>query len=332
MARILILGGTGFVGRHIAEAALDAGHHVTLFNRGKSDPDAFAGRDVDVLIGDRTAGELGALKTGEWDVCIDVNAYVPRIVREACDALDGRAGHYTFISTGSVYAWSEKGPIDEDSPTATLDDPTTEQITNETYGPLKVLCEQAAMQAFPANCTVIRPGIVGGPHDPSDRFTYWVRRAARGGEVLVANRPRQPVQIVHARDQGDFVVKASVEKLHGQFNTVGPTEPITMRDLIEVCAEAAGVTDLELVWVDEAFLTDEGAYLPLHLPSEAGIDGLFEASSARARAAGFVNRALVDTARDTLAWDRTRDQSAAIGGMSPELEAELLSRWRGRSA
>lgn len=332
MARILVLGGTGFVGRHITDAALDAGHHVTLFNRGKSDPEAFAGRDVETLVGDRTAGDLTALKGGEWDACIDVNAYVPRIVREACDAIEGRAGHYTFISTVSVYEGGEKGPITEDSPTGTLDDPTAEDVTNETYGPLKVICEDTAMQAFPGNCTVIRPGIVAGPHDPSDRFTYWVRRAARGGKVLVPNRPDQPVQVVHARDQGDFVVKASVDKLHGQFNTVGPTETLTLQGVLEACAQAADVKDIELVWVDEDFLRAEKVFVPLYVPSKAGADGLFEASSERARTAGFVNRPIVDTARDTLDWDRTRDQSAAIGGLSAEREAEVLGRWEGRSA
>jgi 2'-hydroxyisoflavone reductase len=332
MARILILGGTGFVGRHITEAALDAGHHVGLFNRGRSNPDAFAGRDVELLVGDRSTGDLDALgKAGDWDACVDVNAYIPRVVREACDALDGRAAHYTFISTVSVYVPTEKGPIDEDSPTGTLDDPTTEEVTNDSYGPLKVLCEEAALQAFPANCTVVRPGIVGGPYDPTDRFTYWVRRMARGGEVLAPNRPDQPMQVVHARDQADFVVKASVEKLHGQFNSVGPTEPLTLAGMLEACAAAAGTaSDVSIEWVDEAFLQAEGAYLPLFLPADAGIDGLFEASSERARAAGLVNRPIVETAADTLAWDRTRDQSQAIAGMSAEREQELLARWRER--
>jgi 2'-hydroxyisoflavone reductase len=325
--RLLLLGGTGFVGRHITDAALDMGHDVTLFNRGKSDPEAFSGRNVAILVGDRSTNDLAALSSGEWDACIDVNAYIPRVVREACDALQGRVGHYTFISTVSVYEATEKGPVDEDSPTGSLDDPTTEEVTGATYGPLKVLCEEAALQAFPANCTVIRPGIVVGPHDPSDRFTYWVRRAARGGRTLIPNRPDQPVQGIHARDQGDFVVKASVEKLHGQFNTVGPTEPVTLRGMVEACVEAAGTTDFEPVWVDEAFLREERVNLPMYVPSSAGSDGLFEASSARARAAGLVNRPLVETARDTLAWDRTRDQSAPIAGLSADREAEVLERW-----
>lgn len=327
MARFLILGGTGFVGRHITEAALDAGHHVTLFNRGRSNPDAFTG--VDQRVGDRQTGDLASLEgNDEWDVCVDVNAYVPRAVHEACKVLDGRVGHYTYISTVSVYQPTEKGPVDEDFPTLTLDEPT-EQVDNRTYGPLKVLCEEAALEAFPANCTVVRPGIVAGPYDPTDRFTYWVRRGAQGGEVLAPNRPAQPVQVVHARDQADFVVKASVEGIHGQFNSVGPTEPLTLRGMIEACAEAAG-SSVTIEWVDEEFLREQQAGVPLYVPSAAGVDGLFEASSARARAAGLVNRSIVETARDTLAWDRTRDQSQAIGGMSREREAELLAAWRAR--
>lgn len=330
MARILMLGGTGFVGRHITEAALDAGHHVGLFNRGQTNPEAFAGRDVEHLAGDRRAGDLAALSTsGDWDACVDVNAYVPREVREACDALDGRVGHYTYISTVSVYVPSEKGPIDEDSPAGTLDDPTTEDVSNETYGPLKVLCEEAALQAFPANCTVIRPGIVAGPYDPTDRFTYWVRRMAQGGEVLAPNRPDQPMQVVHARDQAEFVVKASVERIHGQFNSVGPTEPLTFAGMLDACAAAAGTAgSVTVEWVDEAFLQGEGVYLPLWLPSSSGMDGLFEASSERARAAGLANRSIVDTAADTLAWDRTRDQSKVLADMPREREQELLGKWR----
>ncbi|HEX7169004.1 MAG TPA: NAD-dependent epimerase/dehydratase family protein [Acidimicrobiales bacterium] len=329
MARFLILGGTGFVGRHITEAALAAGHDVTLFNRGKTNPDAFAGAgNVTTLVGDRQAGGLDALRgTGEWDACVDVNAYVPRVVREAVDALAGRVGHYTYISTVSVYEPTDQGPVDEDFPTQELDEPDTENVDNDTYGPLKRLCEEVALEAFPANCTVVRPGIVAGPYDPTDRFTYWVRRAAQGGEMLVPNRPDQPVQVVHARDQGDFVVKASVDRVHGLYNSVGPTEPLTFEGLIAACCEAAG-TSVSIEWVDEDFLREEKAGVPLYVPSAAGMDGLFQASSERARALGLVNRPIAETAADTLAWDRTRDQSQPIGGMSPERERELLTRWR----
>ena len=328
MARFLILGGTGFVGRHITEAALDGGHDVTLFNRGQSNPESFAGR-VDSRIGDRDKGDLDALSTGDWDVCVDVNAYVPRVVRESVAALDGRVGHYTFISTVSVYAPIDKGPVDEDSPTESLDasERDTEVVDGRTYGALKVLCEQLALEAFPDSCTVVRPGIVGGPHDPTDRFTYWVRRCASGGEVMAPNRPDQPVQVVHARDQADFVVRASVEGVHGVFNSVGPTEPLTLQGLIEACTSAANAS-VTIEWVDEDFLRGESVNLPLYVPAAAGRDGLFQASSERARANGLVNRPIIETARDTLAWDRTRDQTAALAGTSLDREAELLAKWQ----
>ncbi|MEA3076672.1 MAG: hypothetical protein QOF60_1580 [Actinomycetota bacterium] len=298
--RLLMLGGTGFVGRHITEAALDACHEVTLFNRGKTNAEVFPG--VARLVGDREAGDLSALSAGEWDAVVDVNAYVPRRVREAVAALDGRVGHYTFISTVSVYEAQPSGPLVEDeSAVAVLDDPTTENVDGRTYGPLKVLCELEAKSAFPGHCTVIRPGIVAGPWDPTERFTHWVRAAAAGGVVRAPARPDQPVQVVHARDQGDFVVKASVEGLDGVFNTVGPSSPLTFASMLAACASAAGTT-IDVEWVDEAVVASEKLPAPLYLPSSAGIDGLFEASSAKAEAAGFRNRPIVETATDTLAW------------------------------
>jgi 2'-hydroxyisoflavone reductase len=327
--RILLLGGTGFVGRHITEAALSAGHDVTLFNRGQTNAGLFD--DLPRLVGDREAGDLAALSSGEWDAVVDVNAYTPRRVRESIAALDGRVGWYTFISTVSVYEHgpSTGAPVDESAPLERLDDPAVEEVTNDSYGGLKVLCEAEVQAAFPSAFTIVRPGIVGGPHDPTDRFTWWVRRSARGGEMLVPDRPEQPVQVVHARDQGDFVVNATAAGTSGVFNSVGPSEPLTLRGLLEACAAAAGAT-VEPVWVPESFVAEHDIPFPLYLPSEAGIDNIFEASSAAAEAAGLRNRPIVDTAADTLAWDRTRpDQSTTgPGTLAPEREAELLAKSR----
>jgi 2'-hydroxyisoflavone reductase len=329
--RLLLLGGTGFVGRHITEAALDAGHDVTLFNRGQTNADAFPGAAR--LVGDREAGDLGALSQGAWDAVVDVNAYTPRRVREAIAALDGRVGHYTFISTVSVYVHgpSSGSPVDESAPLERLDDPTTETVTNEAYGGLKVLCEDEVQAAFPGSSTIVRPGIVAGPHDPTDRFTWWVRRAARGGEMLVPDRPDQPVQVVHARDQADFVLAATESGEAGVFNSVGPSSPLTLRGLVEACAEAAG-TSVEPVWVDEAFVAEHAVPFPLYLPSEARIDNIFEASSKAVELGLLRNRPIVDTAADTLAWDRTRPDQSAMGPgtLSPEREAELSAAWRAR--
>ena len=327
--RLLLLGGTGFVGRHITEAALAAGHDVTLFNRGQTNAELFEGATR--LTGDREAGDLSALATGEWDAVVDVNAYTPRRVRESIAALDGRVGHYTFISTvsGVVHGPSSGAPVDESAPLERLEDPTTEVVTNESYGGLKVRCEEEVQAAFPGASTIIRPGIVAGPHDPTDRFTWWVRRAARGGEMLVPDRPDQPVQVVHARDQADLVLAVTASGDAGVFNSVGPSEPLTLRGLVEACAEAAG-SDVEPVWVPESFVAEHEIPFPLHLPSAAGIDNIFEASSAAVAAGLLQNRSIVETAADTLAWDRTRPDQASMGPgtLSAEREAELLALWR----
>jgi len=298
MPSLLVLGGTGFVGRHITEAALAAGHDVTVFNRGRTNGDLFPG--VARLVGDRYAGDVGALRSGEWDGVVDVNGYHPDHLGPLLEALDGRVGHYTFISTVSVYAASAT-PIDEAAPLDTeLQEPVDEIGPN--YGPLKVRCEQAVREVFGDRCTIIRPGIVAGPHDPTERFTHWVRAAASGNEVL-ATRPDQPVQVVHGRDQGDFVVAVTATGTPGTFNTTGPTEPVTMSQLLDACFEAAG-TEPRVRWLPEEEVASAGLELPLYLPSAMGADGLFAASCAAAVAAGLVNRPLVETAADTLAWSR----------------------------
>ena len=187
---LLILGGTVFLGRHLVEAALARGHAVTLFNRGQHNPDLFP--EVERLRGDRD-GDLQALEGRRWDAVVDTCGYVPRVVRASAEMLAPNVDHYTFISSISVYADTSKPGIDEQAPVGTLDDPTTEEVTGESYGPLKALCEQAAEAAMPGRVLNIRPGLIVGPHDPTDRFTYWVRRVAEGGEVLAPGNPHAPV-------------------------------------------------------------------------------------------------------------------------------------------
>ena len=323
MTSLLVLGGTSFVGRHLVQAALDAGHDVTMFNRGRTNPDLFPG--VARLVGDRAGGDYAALSDGQWDAVVDVSAYYPRQVREAAAALEGRVGHCTLISTVSVYAPSDE-PIDESSPLLPTDGVDTEVVDGDTYGPLKVLCEEAARAAFPST-TVVRPGIVAGPHDPTDRFTYWVRRMTRPGPVL-ACRPDAPVQAVHARDLADFTLSVTERRVDETFNATGPTPGgVTMAELVAACATAASLDAPDVIWVDEAFVAAHEVPLPMLLSSDAGRDGLFRASCARAGAAGLRNRALVETASDTLAWDRDRGGVPLEGMLDADTEAGLLSTW-----
>jgi 2'-hydroxyisoflavone reductase len=296
--RLLVLGGTQFVGRHLVSAALEAGHEVTLFNRGMTNPGLFPGARQ--LVGDRETGDLGALKEGEWDGAVDVNAYVPRAVRQAAEALDGRCGHMTFVSTGSVYDLSGLETVDESSPLATVEDPEAEEVTGETYGGLKVLCERAAEEAFPGRTSIVRPGIVAGPHDPTDRFTWWARRMAEGGSVDVVARGSQPVQVIDGRDLGDFLLHVTVNRIAGVFNAVGPASPITLETLSEVCAASAGLK------TDVRFDVVGAEAPPLSLPADGSYDPLFRISPAHAVANGLRHRDLAETAADTVEWDRSK--------------------------
>ena len=325
--RLLVLGGTAFVGRHIVDAALEGGHEVTLFNRGQTNPDLFAG--VERRHGDREASDLASLASGEWDAVIDVNGYVPRVIREAADVLKGRVRSYCFISTGSVYTERADVETDEDSSLGTLEDETTEEMTNESYGPLKVLCEGEVQRAFPDGALIIRPGIVAGPHDHSQRFGYWVRRLARGGPILGPQRPDQPLQLVHARDQANFLVGLLADGIHGVFNCVGPDDPMTFADMIEACAAAAG-TRADVVWAPDKLLREHQVALPLSTPASGRWDGVFRRSNERAKKLGFHNRSIAETAADTFAWEDGRDNSARdADNLSPEKEAEVLALYAG---
>lgn len=327
MATLLVLGGTSFVGRHIVEAALERDHDVTVFNRGRTNPDLFP--EARHLAGDRQAGDLDALRSDSWDLVVDVSAYYPRQVRDASAAMAGRVGHYTVISTVSVYAPTDE-PVDETSPLLPTDGVDTEEVTGETYGPLKVLCEEAARSEF-AGATVVRPGIVAGPHDPTGRFTAWVRRVTRPGPIL-ASRPDGPVQVIHARDLADLTLRVTEQRLADTINAVGPVSGgVAMADLVAACVEAAEVASPEVVWVDEELIERDDVPLPLFLPRSAHRDGMFRASCRRAEAQGLVNRPLVETARDTLRWLRTSaEERAHVELLSAEREAEVLSAWAAR--
>jgi 2'-hydroxyisoflavone reductase len=313
---LLVLGGTSFVGRAIVDDALAHGHTVTLFSRGKTGSDLFP--DLERRVGDRDTGDYASLSEGRWDAVVDVSGYVPRHVGQAADALGDRVGRYLFISTGSVYDRTKAGDgMTEDTPRF-APERGTEEITGETYGPLKVACEDDVLSRYGDAATIVRPGIVAGPHDTTDRFTYWVRRAARGGRVALPGRPDQPAQVVDSRDLARLVVGLLEQNRPGTYNAVGPADPVTLEELIQVCAKAAG-TDVEVVPV-----AADGQGFPLGLPDPSW-DVMFRRSAAAAYAVGMPKTPLEQTAADVLAWDRDRGTPPLSVGMSEEQEAKLLA-------
>lgn len=315
--RILVLGGTSFVGRAIVADALGRGHQVTLFSRGKTGPDLFP--EAERRIGDRQEGDYSALAGGVWDATVDVSGYIPRHVAQAAEALGDGAGRYLFISTGSVYDRSAAGEQMTEQTPRLAPERGTEEITGETYGPLKVACEDDVQATYGDRATIVRPGIVAGPHDPTDRFTYWVRRAARGGAVALPGRPDQPVQVVDARDLARLCVRLLEDDRAGVYNAVGPGSPTTMAGLIHACAAGAGST-VEVVPVPPDAV--EGG-LPLLLPPD--YDVMFLRDRSAADAAGMPATPLEQTAADTLAWDRERGEPAMAQSLDPQREAELVA-------
>lgn len=336
--KLLILGGTVYLGRHAVSAALERGHEVTLFHRGRSNPDLFP--EAERLIGDRAA-DLGRLAGRRWDAVIDTSGYLPSVVRASGAALAGTVGHYLFVSTISVYADTEAAAIDESSPVSTLGPGQAEVLTGETYGALKAGCERALAEVVPATLQVVRAGLILGPHDTTDRSAYWPRRFARGGEVLAPGSGDRPVQFVDVRDLAEWMVRSCESRTTGTFNATGPERTLTMREFLEACRSAAG-TQAETTWVDEAFLLERGikpySELPLWVPEQHRAYG--SVNVARAIAAGLRFRPAAETARDALAWERTlppgpRPPRAGISippGLAPGREAELLEEWKARAA
>ena len=314
--RVLVLGGTSFVGRAIVEDALANGIDVTLFNRGKSGRDVFL--DLPLRVGDRDVGDYTALLDGEWDALVDVSGYIPRHVAQAADAVEDRIGRYLFISTGSVYDLQQLPERAEEDAARVPAIRDTEEVTGESYGGLKVACEDDVLARFGVRATIVRPGVVAGPHDPTDRFTWWVRRATLGGRVALAGRPDQPVQVVDQGDLARLVVALVQADRAGVYNGVGPAEPTTMVDLVRACAQAAG-TDLELIPIEPGAVVQ-----PLVLP-DPGWDALFQCSPAAGHAAGMSRTALVRTASNVLAWDRDRGLPDLTIPMDLDREAALLS-------
>lgn len=324
--KILIIGGTIFVGRHLVEAAQARGHDITLFNRGKHNPDIFP--NVETVRGDRD-GELSKLDGRQWDAVIDTCGYVPRVVRTSAHYLADKVDRYVFISSISVYADFTKPNTDETSPVATLEDETVEQVTGETYGALKALCEQAVEAELPGRTLNIRPGLIVGPHDPTDRFTYWPVRIDRGGDVLAPGRPERTVQFIDARDLADWTIRMIEAGKTGIYNADGPDHPQTMQHVLETCRRVCG-SDANFHWIDADFLKEHEVQpwmeMPLWIP---GADDAVNCQ--KAIQDGLTYRPLDAIVADTLAWARTRPADYIWrAGLKAEKEEKVLNAWQSR--
>ncbi|MGZ4319339.1 MAG: NAD-dependent epimerase/dehydratase family protein [Gaiellaceae bacterium] len=315
--RLLLLGGTKFLGKHIAASALASGHEVTLFTRGETNPGLFP--DAEHLRGDRD-GNLAAIEGREWDAVVDTSGYVPRIVGASARLLAGAVERYVFISSVSVYADFAE-PRDESSPVAVLEEPT-EEFRGPAYGALKALCEAEVERALPGRALLVRPGLIVGPDDPTDRFTYWPQRARRGGEILAPAPPERPVQFIDVRDLAEWMVRMAEAETTGVFNATGRPGEVTFGALLETCGAE------EVTWVDEAFLVEQGAgewmELPLWIsPADRAWRDFQLVDVSRALAAGLTFRPLAETVRDVPEW-------TGKAGLAPERENELLVAWHGR--
>jgi 2'-hydroxyisoflavone reductase len=343
--KLLILGGTKFLGRHLVEAALARGHEVTLFNRGQLNPELFP--DVEKLRGDRDGG-LDALEGRRWDAVVDPSGYSPRVVRDSARLLAGAVEHYTFVSSQSVYRDTSVPGVDEEYPVGTITEEqlreaealkqselTTAPFFGERYGPLKALCERAAEAEMPGRVLHVRAGLIVGPHDYSDRFTDWPRRVAEGGEVLAPGDPERQVQLIDARDLAAWMLEMAEARQPGTFNATGPQYRLTMGRALEVCRGTTG-SDARFVWVDEQFLLDADVgpwmEMPLWTPREDDVNRHFmEVSIERAVAAGLKFRPLSETVRDTLEWDLSRPaETPRRAGLAREKEQRVLDAWRER--
>ena len=340
---ILILGGTGFTGPHQVRYALARGHKITLFNRGKRPQEWPAA--VEELTGDRSTGDVAALKGRKWDVCIDNPTSVPFWVRDVGEVRAGNVGHYIFISTISVYADNSKPSMDE---TGKLAEYTGADILKETrdtlianmelYGPMKAGCEAQAQKYFKDRTTIIRPGLIVGPGDETDRFSYWPLRIERGGEVLAPSQDgADPVQFIDARDLAEWTIRMAEARAHGIFNATGPDYEMSVAGML-YGIRAVTTKGAQFTFVPASFLETRKvapwADMPVWVPGQGESEGFSRISIARALQAGLTFRPLATTAADTLAWFHAQPaerQAVVKAGIKPEREAEVLAAWRARS-
>ena len=322
--RLLVIGGTKFLGRATVEDALRRGYEVTLFNRGETNPDLFP--DAEKIRGDRTT-DLGALGGRTWDAVIDPSGYVPDVVRACAEFLADAVERYVYISSVSAYA-NFSGTCKEDDPTQELGDLPADRLLEDysNYGPLKALCEQAVRDVYGDGATILRPGLIVGAHDPTGRFTYWPHRIARGGDVVVPAPAEEKVQFIDVRDLASWLLDVTERQVGGTFNATG--EGVAWRELVETC-RAVTESDTNFVWVDGDFLADEGVEewmgLPMWIRDPEWV-GMHMADVTKALEAGLTLRPLAETVRETLDLAEPTENA----GLAPEREAELLQAWAAR--
>lgn len=324
---ILIIGGKRFLGKALVEAGLNFGHCLTLFNRGQSNPGWFP--EVENIIGDRNS-ELTALLNRQWDAVIDTCGYFPRQVGSLLIALAEQIEHYTFISSISVYADFSQPGLSEADAVAQIGDPTVEEITGDTYGALKALCERTAEDLMPGRCLIIRPGLIVGPYDPTDRFTYWPDRVCHGGEILVPDSPGWFTQIIDVRDLADWTIRMVERKATGIYNATGPEEPLTFGQVLETSMKSSGSQPI-FTWASTRFLLEKEVQpwsdLPLWIPGEEEAGGN-QVSIQKAVQNGLTFLPLANTIEDLLAWEATRPSDHSWrAGLTREREQQLLVEW-----
>ncbi len=340
--RLLFLGGTGFTGPHQVRYALSRGHKVTVFNRGKTHPGELP-KEAEQLIGDRN-GQLDALKGRTWDVAIDIPTSIPVWVRDAAQVLKGNVDRYVFISTISVYSDNSKPGMDETGPLAKYEGADAMKETQATlkasdyrlYGPLKALSEAEAEKWFPGKALIIRPGLIVGPGDESDRFTYWPVRLARGGEILAPGDPTDPVQFIEARDLAEWTIRMVEQGTTGVFNATGPKSTLTMAQMLAGIQQVTKA-DARLTWADAEFLAAQKVSawsdMPVWVPPKGDSAGFSKISIAKALSKGLTFRSVPDTTQATLDWFKKQPaerQAKLRAGFKPEREVEVLAAWRGK--
>lgn len=324
--KILILGGTKFLGRHLVDAALAAGHEVTLFNRGKTNPTLF--QNVETIFGDREQ-DMDKLAGREWDAAIDVAGYLPRIVRLSAEALKGSVKKYVFISSISVYSDFRKVGINEQDPVGKLEDESVEEITGETYGPLKALCEKTVQEIYGDRALIVRPGLIVGPYDPTDRFTYWPMRVKRGGDMITPDKPQTPIQIIDVRDLSEFIIRLIEDGASGIYNATGPDHELMLGEFLDVCKLVSGSV-ATFHWTSAEFLMEHEVApwsdMPVWIPDTEENAGFSRVDVSRAVDAGLKFRPLEDTVRDTIQWAEMRPEDHQWhAGLNPTKEEILLT-------